>query len=223
MELYRLSDDTLLALRARGVDHRADRVIAFMVGCLLEGAETVAQDLGPDRYDDAVSQGVTLWRRGTNRMLRDLRRGFPELAGLRPVEESNALLVCDEEVVVSFFSARNGIDHPDLSGSGRRDRIIDEHQLQLDGMAAEQSVTRLVLLYRRDDDGLVEAGVGVMASARDLVWLVRVYLRGPDDGRPVRRTDEPTSPTAPAYDQQPVPELPPLRRRRREEAQEQSA
>jgi hypothetical protein len=215
VELYRLPEHAIEALRRYHVDERADRIIAFMVTCLLEGADTVAEDLGPDRYDDAISQGVTRWRRGTNRMLREHRRGPSVLDGLRLVEESNALRIQDDEVVLSFFSARNGVDHPDLSGSGRRERIVTDQQLQLSDMAPEDAIQRLVLLYEGDDEGLVEVAVATLANARDPHWLIRVYARGSgDDGRRgVRRSDS-DGPVPPAYDEQPVPALPPVRRKR---------
>jgi len=95
VDLYPLPEAAIEALRRHNVDERADRIIAFMLTCLLEGAETTAQDLGPDRCDDAISAGVTRWRRGSNRMVREERRGHRVLEGLRVVEESNALVVQD--------------------------------------------------------------------------------------------------------------------------------
>lgn len=223
MDLYPLPEAAVEALRRRNVDERADRIIAFMLTCLLEGAVTTAQDLGPDRYDDAISEGVTRWRRGSNRMVREERRGHRDIEGLRVVEESNAVLVQDGDVVVCFYSARNGVDHPDLSGSGRRDRIVTEQQLQIDGMAAGTVVKRLVLLYRGDEEGLVEAAVAVMASARDPEWLIHVFQRtdgGPDGWRPSIRPDDPDGTQPPSYDEQPVPDLPPVRRRGRPDEKE---
>lgn len=180
----------------------------------------VAEDCGPDRYDSAQSEGQLRYWRTRKRIIKELRREHPELVGVRAVETDNALQLAHGDCLVSFYAARDGVESPRLSmGSKTQRTLVDQMQLQLAGTWDGPALLRLAVLYEADGNGLVEVAVGVLDSPKEWHWRVVVYRRADDEGRPLRRT-LPTAPTAPAYDQQPVPELPAITpKRRRAEAE----
>lgn len=223
MELLDLPDTACDGLRARQIPPDADLPIRLVMTCLRDICEMVAEDCGPDRYDTAQSEGQLRYWRTRSRIVRELRREHPELAGVRAVETDNALQLAHGNCTVAFYAARNGTDRPRLSMHRKTQRrLVDQMQLQLATMSSDNAVLRLAVMYEADERGLVEVAVGVLESPRDWRWKVVVFSRDAEDAvdqRPVRGTPI----TTPSYREQPVPDLPAITPRRRPAAQSEDA
>ena len=219
MELLDLPDDALKGLRARGVSSEAHLPIRLFVTCLDEICQMVAEDCGPDRYDSNQSEGQLRYWRTRTRVVKEVRREHPELAGLRAVETDNSLQLRHGECLVSFYAARDGVDSPRLSmGSKTQRHLVDQMQLQLEGTGNGTRVARLAVLYEADGRGLLEVAVGVLGSPRDWNWRVVVFRR-PESESGSRGTGEATTP-GPSYDEQPVPDLPAITPKRRADVED---
>jgi hypothetical protein len=230
MDLIVLPPLSESALADRSVSPKVQLAVRLVVTCLREVCETVAEDTGGDRYDDATSEGQLRWRRCRNRVRHLLDDNLvPELDEAVADISDNALVIRVHDCSLSFYSARNGIDQPDLSGPSRtKGRVVTEMQLQIHGLDAPEPPSRLVIVYEADDDGLAKAAVGMLASPTEWHWQVLAHERAdhtvtrdlgaslapaytdqPDVDLPAitprkRHDDE----TVPAYDEQPDTELP---------------
>jgi hypothetical protein len=121
----------------------------------------------------------------------------------------NALKIRISDVAVSFYSSRNGIDHPDLGGSSKTKKaIVTEMQLQLDGVGVADAPHNLVVLYEADRDGLAAAAVGMLRTETEWAWRFAAFTR---EGLGVAgELGSPAWSTEPSYDEEPEAELPPL-------------
>ncbi len=206
MNLSTLPSLSEAALLDRSVSQRVILAIRLVVTCLREACETVAEDTGTERYDDSTSEGQLRWRRCRNRVRHLLGDGL--VAGLDGVladVTDNALVVRVDECWLSFYSARNGIDQPDLSGPSKtKGRVVTEMQLQLGGLEAPDAPRRLVIVYEADDQGLTHAVAGMLETHTQWHWRVSAYERPG-----LTLADEPTAAAQPpAYDEQPEVILP---------------
>lgn len=212
---FDLPELSRLALRRRGIAVEVDAVVAFVVDCLHEACALVAEDTGSERFDDRTSKGFLRWRRARNIIVERIAEQGPPGATAADIE--NALQIRIAGYALSFYSARDGIGQPDLSGSSKTKRtLVDEMQLQIDGVDAEPGPLRLAVLYEADAAGLVSVAVGVLANAHEWHWRVTAYNRG-EGGQGARRAGNRPQPSHPSYDQQRVSDRPPLRKKKRQD------
>jgi hypothetical protein len=210
MKLLPLPDLTVRALRDRSVTPPVELGVQLIISCLETACAGVADDCDKDlRHDDSTSEGQLRWRRCRNHVKKLLDEHV--IAGLEDAEADvtdNALVVRVGDCAVSFYSARNGIDHPDLSGSSKtKQAVVTEMQTQISGLEAPEEPTRLVVLYEADGDGLGAAVVGMLGNPREWAWRFSAYDR---DGFGRVAVDEPALQSSPSYDSEPEPELPPI-------------
>lgn len=214
MDLLALPDTAVHGLRARNIPADAELPIRLIATCLRDICEMVAEDCGPDRYDTAQSEGQLRYWRTRSRIVRELHREYPDLAGVRAVETDNALQLAHGPCTLAFYAARDGVERPRLSMHRKTQRrLVDQMQGQLAGLSDPQAVLRLAVMYQADERGLVEVAVGVLASPRDWSWKVVVFSRSDGDGEAVRPV-APSPPATPSYREQPVPDLPEITPRR---------
>ena len=196
-----LSED---ALRARAVSERVMLVIRLVVTCLEDVCDSVADDTSASRFDDSTSEGQLRWRRCRNKVRHVLDEGVEGLAGVVADISDNALVIRIGDTCLSFYSARNGVDQPDLSGRSKtKDRVITEMQLQIHGLEAPEAPKRIVIVYEADDDGLARAAAGVLETTTSWHWQVSTYER---PGLTLHAPDSAVIP--PPYDEQPDNDLP---------------
>jgi hypothetical protein len=210
MKLLPLPDLTVCALRDRSVTPSVELGVQLVISCLEVACAGVADDCDAEiRHDDSTSEGQLRWRRCRNYVKKLLDEHLiPGLEDAVADVTDNALVVRVGGCAVSFYSARNGIDHPDLGGSSKTKRaVVTEMQTQICGLEAPEEPTRLVVLYEADEDGLGAAVVGMLGNPREWAWRFSAYDR---DGFGGVETDEPAVPSAPSYDSEPEPELPPI-------------
>ncbi|MGH2880043.1 MAG: hypothetical protein ACRDK4_10615 [Solirubrobacteraceae bacterium] len=211
MKFLPLPELTVLALRDRSVTPAVERGVQLIISCLEVACAGVADDCDADlRHDDSTSEGQLRWRRCRNHVKKLLdEHGISGLEDAVADVTDNALVVRVGGCAVSFYSARNGINHPDLAGSSKTKRaVVSEMQTQINGLEAPEEPTRLVVLYEADGDGLGAAVVGMLGNPREWAWRFSVYDR---DGFGRVETGEPTVLAAPSYDSEPEPELPPIK------------
>src|SRR4029078_3224638 len=118
------SADSLRALRGHRVDDDVVAVACEMADCLREAADDVAADTRDEAFDDATSRGGLLYRRAHNRML--ARFDVDDRVVCDTTD--NALHIRVGATAISFYSARNGLDSPNLVGSHTKQTIVDEFQ-----------------------------------------------------------------------------------------------
>jgi hypothetical protein len=207
MELLPLPFQTERALRDRSVGPQVRLAVRLVVTCLEKACADVAEDCDRKlRHDDSTSEGQLRWRRCRNhvKLLLD-EESVPGLEAAVADVTDNALVVRAERCALSFYSARNGTDHPDLAGQSKTKRaVVDEMQLQIEGLEAPDAPKRLVVVYEADEDGMLASVVGVLSDARRWAWCLSTYERE-GFGR-----GTPTAPVAPppTYDSEPEPMLP---------------
>jgi hypothetical protein len=119
------------------------------------------------------------------------------------------------DYTISFYSARDGIGQPDLSGSATKRNVVDEMQLQIAGING-QGPTRLAMLYEADELGLQRCAVGVLASTHDWHWQVTAFRRDEEETMAGAGSEHSVS-RHPSYDEQPVSDLPQLRPKKKRE------
>lgn len=211
MELLPLSDLTVVALREQSVPPLAQRAVQLVITCLEEACAGVADDCDTDlRHDDSTSEGQLRWRRCRNYAKKLLDAKAVEGLGDAVADVSdNALKIRIEGVAVSFYSSRNGIDHPDLGGSSKTKKaIVTEMQLQLDGVGVADPPNNLVVLYEADRDGLAAAAVGMLRTETEWAWRFAAFSR---EGHAVAgELGSPAWSTEPTYEEEPEAEIPPL-------------
>lgn len=210
MKLLTLPDLTVRALRERSVTPPAELAVRLVVSCLKDACAGVADDCDSDlRHDDSTSEGQLRWRRCRNHVktLLDEQR----ITGLEDTVADvtdNALVVRVGDCAVSFYSARNGIDRPDLAGASKtKQAVVSEMQIQIAGLESPAEPGRLVVLYEADGDGLVASVVGMLANAREWAWRFSCYVRDADTASGL---DSQEQDAAPSYEAEPEPELPPI-------------
>jgi hypothetical protein len=207
---FSLPDLSKQSLRSRGISPAFDELVEFVVACLHEACALVSEDTGDDRHDDRISKGFLRWRRPRNLIIERIAEEGPR--GARAIDVENALQLLFENYRLSFYSAPNGVEHPDLSGASKTKRgLVDEMQLVLDGTDNGSTSMPLALLYEADYLGLRSAAVGVLESTHDWHWRVTAFRRDGVDEVPVGGDGGKPKPRHPTYDEQPVTELPPLR------------
>jgi hypothetical protein len=195
------------ALNNQNVPESVRLVIQLIVACLAEVCSGVVEDCDEDfRHDDSTSEGQLRWRRCRNyvkKLLDD--KAVPGLEEAVADVTDNALKVRIGDTAVSFYSARNGIDHPDLTG-GRRTKkaIVTEMQQQITGLERSAPPTQLVVMYEADSDGLAAAVVGMLRNAKAWDWRFSVYERV---GLGIADVEPPANPDVPTYDAEPEAEL----------------
>lgn len=121
-----------------------------------------------------------------------------------------ALHVRVRGTAISFYSARDGVDAPNLNGSETKKRVVGEMQLVMPGMRPDAPPVRLVLVHEADDDGTLRIAVGVLESPRIWAWQATLFDRFTAQ-IPEAATDQP------GYDKQQEAELPPIHRRDEDE------
>jgi hypothetical protein len=209
MDLHPLPSHSANALQDRAVPSIVMAAVRLVVTCLDEACAWVADDCSPAHYDDATSEGQLRWRRTRNyvkELLDD--QAIPELFDAVADISDNALQIRADSCAVSFYSAREGIENPDLSGRSRtKGRVVTEMQLQLEGIGPPEAPRRLVVLYEADRDGLARASVGMLDSSTDWAWNVTAYERS---ALAVGTTTRVPAERGLAYDEQPEVELPPI-------------
>jgi len=207
VDLLPMPNETVNALQARGVSTRTIIAIQLIVTCLDQVCEWVAQDTGSDRRDDATSRGGLRWRRARNYVMEILDSGqVPELSGITADTTDNALQIPIDGTRLSFYAARNGIDHPDLSGGSKVKKVVvSEMQLSFEAVDSIAAPSRLVLMYDSDRNGLLSAAIGRLSSTREWAeeWRFKVFEREEEAGR---SNEAPVK--LPSYDEQPEPKLP---------------
>ncbi len=208
MNLLPLPDLTVRALRERSVAPPTELAVRLVVTCLKDACAGVADDCDSElRHDDSTSEGQLRWRRCRNHV-KAILDGL-QVAGLEDVVADvtdNALVVRAADCAVSFYSARNGIDRPDLAGTSKtKQAVVTEMQTQIAGLEPPAEPGRLVVLYEADGDGLVASVVGMLANAREWAWRFSCYVRDADIASGLDSQQKPDSPT---YEAEPEPELP---------------
>ena len=207
MKLLALPDLTARALGDRSVTPPAELAIRLIVSCLKSACAGVADDCDSDlRHDDSTSEGQLRWRRCRNHVksLLDDHR-IPGLEDAVADVTDNALVVRAGGCAVSFYSARNGIDRPDLGGTSKtKQAVVSEMQTQIAGLEPPADPTRLVVLYEADRDGLLACVVGMLADAREWAWRFSCYARDADVPGAASHQEM----SAPSYEAEPEPELP---------------
>jgi hypothetical protein len=177
-------------------------IACSMTECLHQAADDVASDTRDEAFDDATSRGGLLYRRAHNRMI-------GRFSGDRRVvcdTTDNAMHIRVGATAISFYSARNGLDSPNLTGSDTKRTVVDESQTMfvLDDQVA---IRRLVLMHESSPDGLIRAALGVLESAKKWSWRVTLFDRFELHGDAISQSH------GDAYDTRPEAELPPLRPR----------
>jgi hypothetical protein len=211
---YELPEFSRQALRRRGIPPDVDRVVAFIAECLHDACALVAEDTGMDRFDDKTSKGFLRWRRARNIIIERVAEDGPD--GARALDIENALQVHIGDYSLSFYSARDGIAHPDLSGSSKaKQALVDEMQLQL-AIPDNGGPTRLAVLYEADGLGLKTVALGVLSSAQEWHWQVTAYRRDGAAGLNAIQSDTLVHPH-PSYDEQPVSDKPKLKPKSKKE------
>jgi hypothetical protein len=205
------SPDAIDALRKRGLDDELIAVTAAMAGDIQDAADDVVGDTRKAAFDDSTSRGQLLYRRARNRII----ARYKDDSAIGCDTTDNALHIRSGETAVSFYSARQGLEHPKITGSRTKRRVVDESQMTLD-IEDRIELRRLVLLHEAADDGLIRVGVGVLASSTEWSWNICLY------DRYASHQNAPAAETRVAYDQLPEPELPELPARRRETEQDAS-
>lgn len=200
IEPSRFSLDTLAA---NGVSEPVIGVAIRMTECLRLAGDDVADSTDDDLFDDDTGRGQLLYRRGRNRIIEE----FKDDKDIEVSTEANALHVIVDECALSFYSARDGLEHPSLAATSRTKRnVVDEMQLQMSGIETSQA-RRLVVMHERDEEGLVRAAVGVLISGQEWAWSATLYDR-------IARGEElPATTAEPSYEDQPEAELPPIEKR----------
>jgi len=197
------SKRSIETLNGNGVSAAVIEVATRMTECLRLAGDDVAESTGDDLYDDDTGRGQLLYRRARNRIVVE----FKEDKDVDVSTEANALHVIVDECALSFYSARNGLEHPALAATSRTKRnVVDEMQIQMSGIETPQP-RRLVLMHERDEEGLVRAAVGVLISGQDWAWSATMY------DRLARGEALPATTAEPSYEAQPEAELPPIERR----------
>lgn len=215
MDLRPLSPLSEASLQDRSVPQQVILAIRLLVTCLEEMCETVAEDTGVDRYDDSTSEGQLRWRRCRNRVCFVLaERLAPGLEDAVADVSDNALAIRVSDCCLSFYSARNGTDQPNLSGPSKtKGRVVTEMQLQLHGLGAPEAPKRLVIVYEADSEGLTRAAVGMLETPSSWHWQVSAYER---PGLTLAHADGAVA-VPPAYDEQPYIALPEVELREAED------
>jgi len=206
------SSDAVEALRAHGLDDNLIEVATAMASDIEDAADDVANDTRKAAYDDSTSRGQLLHRRARNRII----ARYKDDPSVSCDTTDNALHIRSGQVALSFYSAREGLEHPKVSGSRTKRRVVDESQMTLN-VGDRVELRRLVLLHEASDDGLLRVGVGVLASSTEWSWNIRLYDRYATD------VDAESKDQRAAYDQLPEPELPALAPRRRDAASADAA
>jgi hypothetical protein len=207
MDLLPIPPLSKQALKNQSVPPAVQLVIELIVTCLNEVCRGVVDDCDKDeRHDDSTSEGGLRWRRCRNYVKKLLdAKAVPGLEEAVADVSDNALKVRMGDTAVSFYSARNGIDRPDLSG-GRKTKkaIVTEMQQQIVGLESTEQPRQLIVVYEADADGLAASVVGMLRSAKVWEWRYSVYERV---GLGIADTEIPANPDVPAYDTEPEPEL----------------
>jgi hypothetical protein len=219
MDLLPLPDLTARALRDQSVPREVQLAVQLIVTCLEEVCSGVADDCDCDvRHDDSTSEGQLRWRRCRNFVKKLLdARAVPGLEEASADVTDNALRIRVGDAAVSFYSSRNGIEHPDLTGPSKTKKaVVSEMQMQIAGVGTPAQPSRLVVIYEADQDGLAAAAVGTLRTATDWAWRFSAYSRR---GLGIIDLDAPADPVIPSYETEPEPELPPFRAVDEEDAQ----
>ncbi|MCW3016733.1 MAG: hypothetical protein JWO02_3825 [Solirubrobacterales bacterium] len=198
-----LSPTSREALHAHGVTDKLIAVALIMAECIEAAADDVANDTRAAAYDDATSRGGLLYRRARNRILRRFESEPLVSCDLT----DNALHVRFGHTALSFYSAREGLEHPNVAGSNTKRRVVDESQLTL-AVDDTPVIKRLVLMHESAPDGLVRIATGVLAGAQSWTWKVTLYDRYATQATSSDAEDRV------AYDQLPEAELPELKPRK---------
>lgn len=206
MDLIPIPPLSVQALANRGITPEVRLAIQVISTCLRDACRSVVEDCDEERYDDTTSEGQLRWRRCRNQVKEWIDEGL--IVGLEEARADvtdNALKVRIGDTAISFYSARNGIDHPDLTG-GRRTKktIVTEMQQQLAVLTEDEPPTQLVVIYEADADGLAAAVVGMLSSAKSWEWRFSIYER---EGLGVLDIGSPSTPDVPTYDTEPEPEI----------------
>lgn len=176
-------------------------IACVMADCILAAGDDVAADTRAEAFDDATSRGQLLYRRAHNRTI----GMFASNGRVRLDTHDNALSVRVADTALSFYSARNGLDFPSLSGSRTKAHVVDEMQLVLDLDGTPP--TRMVLMHESDEDGTGRVAFGVMKDSTSWHWRVSLF------DRYAGLTNDVISGEHAAYDELPEPELPPMETR----------
>ena len=211
MKLLPLPDLTARALHDHSVASPVQLAVRLTMTSLHTACAGVADDCDMDlRHDDSTSEGQLRWRRCRNHVKKLLDKQM--VAGLEDAKADvtdNALVIRVADCAISFYSARNGIDRPDLGGSSKTKRaVVTEMQMQIEGIDTPEEPTRLVVLYEADGDGLGAAVVGMLANATEWAWRFSIYDR---HGFGAVERDATAEPATPSYESEPEPELPPIK------------
>lgn len=209
MKLLPLPTLTSHALREHSVPEAVEHCVQLIVSCLEVACAGVADDCDAElRHDDSTSEGQLRWRRCRNHVKKLLdTKAVPGLEEAVADVTDNALVVYIAGCAVSFYSARNGIDHPDLGASKTKRRVVSEMQTQIAELGAPQMPARLIVVYEADADGLSAAAVGMLRGRSEWAWRFSAYDR---EGFGHVELEEPVLPSVPSYDTEPEPELPPF-------------
>jgi hypothetical protein len=206
------SSDAVEALRAHGLDDNLIEVATAMASDIEDAADDVAGDTRSAAFDDSTSRGQLLHRRARNRII----ARYKDNVSISCDTTDNALHIRSGQVALSFYSAREGLEHPKVSGSRTKRRVVDESQMTLN-VGDRVELRRLVLLHEASDDGLVRVGVGVLASSTEWSWNICLYDRYATDAGAESKDQRA------AYDQLPEPDLPELSPRRRDRTEADAA
>lgn len=193
------STTALTAMREHGLDNEMINIALAIAEEIEAAADDVANDTRGSSFDDSTSRGQLLYRRARNRTL---VRFEPNLEVSCDTTD-NALHIRFRGTAFSFYSAREGLEHPSVRGSATKERVVDESQLMLK-TGDETTVHRLVVMHESAPDGLVRLGVGVLANSTTWSWKVALYDRYAA-GETVTFDEERV-----AYDQLPEADLPAL-------------
>lgn len=192
-------------LARHGVSPSVINAAGRLIRCIELACDDVAETTGEDLYDDATSSGLLRHFRSRNRAIEE----FADDGEVVTNTEQNTLDLLIDGSKIKFYSARNGIDSPNLLGGSRMKKsVVTEMQMQLDYGDVETTIARrLVLMYEADDRGLQAAALGVMANENAWSWHATMFERA-------STLSEASSPAeTPAYDEQVEPELPPIEKR----------
>lgn len=200
-----LSTTARESLHAHGVIDDLIAVAITMADAIHAAADDVANDTRDAAFDDATSRGGLLYRRAHNRVLAQ----FAESPRVTCDTTDNALHVRYGDTALSFYSARNGLEHPRLTGSTTKKRVVDESQLSLE-VNDTVVLRRLVLMHESAPDGLIRIGLGVLADSTTWSWNVGLYDRYADTSAIESNEDRV------AYDELPEAELPSMQPRQRD-------
>lgn len=194
--------ESIVSLRQRHLGDSLIEVACTMTECLHRAADDVASDTRADSFDDTTSRGGLLYRRARNRMVANF------LDDERVVCDTtdNALHIRVGATAISFYSARNGLDSPSVTGSQTKRSVVDESQTML-VLDDRQEIRRLVLMHEASPDGLVRAALGLLESATKWSWRVTLFDRFAADN------DAQSDARGQAYDARPEAELPPFKLR----------